>query len=374
MNRNAVIALLVAAPLVAAPAQWVSATLDAGGTSLRYADTVSATGLTVAPALLYASGLSTVGLSATLSKFAAGTSTQGMLFGSTFTPTFHLLSGEFGGSAGGSAHEDGSRTGVGSAFARAHLMGARAGGWAGAGLGGTWDGTTWRGVRQSEGGGWASFATAGTVVGTVTPTTVGDTIRYADAELALRWKFAKTEIGATAGIRNGTGLPALPGAKSGWGGLSVTTWITPNTAFVASAGTYPLDFSQGFPAGKYVTVSMRISSAKHQSALGQPSVLTPEPSGPISDFTTSRAGAQLVFRVRAPSARSLDMMGDFTQWSPVAMHAEGNGWWMATISVAPGTYQMNVRIDGGGWVVPPGLTAIKDEAGGEVGILIVPNR
>ena len=374
MDRNAAIAILLAAPLVAASGQRISATLDAGGTRVRYADTIFATGLSVSPALSYESSLSTVGLSATLSKFAGGTSTQGMLFGSTFTPTFHLLSGEVGGSVGGSAHQDGSRTGTGSAFVRAHLMGDRTGGWAGGGLGDTRDGTTSHRVRQTEAGAWMRFSTAGYVEATVTPTTVGDTIRYADAELAIRWKFAAGEVGATAGIRNGTGLPALPGAKSGWGGLSLTTWVRPTVAVVASTGTYPLDFSQGFPAGKYVTVSVRISSTKHERALSQPAVAIHEESGPITDFTTSANGARRVFRVRAPAAHSLDIIGDFTQWKPLAMHAEGNGWWTATLSVAPGTYQMNMRIDGAGWVVPPGLTAIKDETGGQVGILIVPNR
>jgi len=218
------------------------------------------------------------------------------------------------------------------------------------------------------------IATAGTVVGTVTPTTVGDTIKYTDAELALRWKFAAAEVGATAGIRNGTGLPALSGAKSGWGGLSVTAWLAPNAALVASAGTYPLDFSQGFPSGKYVTVSLRLSSARHGSAMARPSAPALEPSAAITGFTTSSLGTQRLFRLHAPAARSVDIIGDFTQWSPMAMHAEGDGWWTATIPVAPGTYQMNVRIDGGGWLVPPGLTAIKDETGGEVGILIVPRR
>ncbi len=374
MNHSAVIAILLTAPSLAARAQRLSGTFDAGGTSLRYADTVSATGLTIMPALTYESGRSTVGLSATLSKFGAGTSTQGMLFGSTFTPARGVLSGEFGGSFGGSAHQDGSRTGVGSAFARAHLMRARTGGWVGAGLGGTWDGTTWRAVKQGDAGVWANVANGGSVVGTVTPTIVGDTIKYADAELALRWKFARGEVGVAAGIRNGTGLPALPGAKSAWGGLSVTTWITRNAAVVASAGTYPLDFSQGFPAGKYVTVSLRLSSAKREWAAVQPAPPTREPSAPIADFTTSPLGSQVVFRVRAPGARLLDIIGDFTQWSPVAMRAEENGWWTATIPVAPGTYQMNVRIDGGKWLVPPGLTAISDDTGGDVGILVVPKR
>src|SRR5260370_29071688 len=111
MNHSAVIAILVTGASLAARAQRLSGTFDAGGTSLRYADTVSATGLTIMPALTYESGRSTVGLSATLSKFGAGTSTQGMLFGSTFTPARGVLSGEFGGAVRGRAERGRARNG-----------------------------------------------------------------------------------------------------------------------------------------------------------------------------------------------------------------------------------------------------------------------
>jgi hypothetical protein len=32
---------------------------------------------------------------------------------------------------------------------------------------------------------------------------------------------------------------------------------------------------------------------------------------------------------------------------------------------------MNVRVDGGGWLAPPGLTTVVDEFGGVVGILVI---
>ena len=46
-------------------------------------------------------------------------------------------------------------------------------------------------------------------------------------------------------------------------------------------------------------------------------------------------------------------------------------WWSATLPIAAGTYQMNVRIDGGAWLAPPGLMTSTDEFAGVVGILIV---
>jgi hypothetical protein len=37
-----------------------------------------------------------------------------------------------------------------------------------------------------------------------------------------------------------------------------------------------------------------------------------------------------------------------------------------------GKYQMNIRIDGGPWIVPPGVLSMLDEFGGSVGLLVVP--
>ena len=66
-------------------------------------------------------------------------------------------------------------------------------------------------------------------------------------------------------------------------------------------------------------------------------------------------------------------MGDFTDWTPLPMTAsQPPGTWSIAVPVTPGVHQVNVRIDGGEWTVPAGLTAVRDEFGGSVGILLVP--
>ena len=50
---------------------------------------------------------------------------------------------------------------------------------------------------------------------------------------------------------------------------------------------------------------------------------------------------------------------------------ESGGWWTTTIRMPAGRYEMNVRVNGGRWIVPPGLEASKDEFGGAVGILVL---
>jgi hypothetical protein len=374
MARSSIAALLLL-PLTSLAAQQPSLTLDAGGTGLRYGDSISAAGAAVTPALSVSRGLATLGAAATLSAFASGSSWQGSLSASTFTPSFRSLSGEAGASLGGSGHEDGSRTGEMLGFARAHIIGNTAGGWTGAGLGRTWDGASWRNVRQVELGAWARLPRAGILVGGVVPSAVDDTIRYTDTQIAARWELARTELGLTAGYRSGSRLAEIADASRVWGGVSVIRWITPKTAIVAGAGSYPLDFTQGYPAGRYVTLGIRLSSTRHETPLAAAGDGAAASSDEIESFTTSRIGANAVeFRVKASSARQIEIIGDFTQWSPVAMRSQGNGWWVVTLTVAPGTYEMNLRSDGGKWLVPPGLAAVRDESGGEVGMLTVPPR
>jgi len=62
-------------------------------------------------------------------------------------------------------------------------------------------------------------------------------------------------------------------------------------------------------------------------------------------------------------------MGDFTDWRPVVLTASGDGTWEVTLPIAPGIHRVNVRVNGGAWSVPPGLTVATDDFGGEVGLL-----
>jgi hypothetical protein len=81
----------------------------------------------------------------------------------------------------------------------------------------------------------------------------------------------------------------------------------------------------------------------------------------------------IVIDVRA-TARTVEIMGDLTSWDAVSMRALGGGRFSLTLPARAGTSQMNIRVDGGAWTAPPGLIAVKDEFGAEVGILVVPGR
>jgi hypothetical protein len=64
-------------------------------------------------------------------------------------------------------------------------------------------------------------------------------------------------------------------------------------------------------------------------------------------------------------------MGDFTDWQPVQMVQRGRDMWEALIPIASGVHQLDVRVDNGKWLPPPGTPTMRDGFNGEVGVLVI---
>jgi len=255
-------------------------------------------------------------------------------------------------------------------------MTAHAGAYVGADVGRTWDGSFWHDVREGELGAWAEHDGT-TLLATMTPVMVADSIRYTDFLAALRFPWDALDLGLSAGARAGTVGAVVGGTSRVWGNMSIVAWLRPRLALVASAGAYPVDLTQGYPGGRFVTLALRIASRElHASASASaPSSVTPagesRPSGTTTFEIKRVSETERMLRIYAPSATSVELNGDFTQWRALSLTRDRDGWWTATRSIADGTYQLNFRIDGGPWLAPPGLLTAHDEFGGVVGILVV---
>jgi len=360
-------------------AQRVTSSLDVSGTGVWYADTIRSSGSSLDPAFRLDWSHATVGAFGMLSRLGGSDiSAQGTLVPSVFTPSIGPFTLELGGSLGGSRHQDGTRTGQLLGITRAYLMAAPAGGWIGGGAGRTWDGATWRKVRQTEAGVWTQRSNL-TVLGSVSPVVVDDTLHYTDVQASLRYPQGAFELGLAIGTRSGSVGPAVGGTSRSWGTVSLVAWLTSRLALVGSGGNYPVDLTQGFPGGRFVTLALRIGSRENravESATSSARQLTAAAEATVNagiksfEVRTVR-GTQRVLRVHAPSARAVEINGDFTQWRAIQLTRGSDDWWSATLPIAAGTYQMNVRIDGGAWLAPPGLMTSTDEFAGVVGILIV---
>jgi hypothetical protein len=353
----------------------VLSSLDVSGTAVTYADSIHATGASITPAFRLDWTRATVGGSATVSQLShSGSSVQASLAPSVFTPSAGPFTAELAGAFGGSTHTDGSRTGQLLGIARLYAIGDGRGAWAGGGVGRTWDGIVWRDMRQAELGAWLTRS-ATTALATVTPVVVQDTIRYADIQAAVRYPRGRVELGLTGGLRAGASSPAIGGSSRAWGSVSVVGWLSRQLAVVGSAGSYPVDLTQGFPGGRFASIALRLASRNTREAERETDVAgadaNAKPAVAFDVRSSGDANNDRTLRVFAPAAKSVEITGDFTQWQPLRLARGPDGWWTVARVLAPGTYQMNMRIDGGPWIAPPGLLASRDEFGATTGILTV---
>ena len=361
--------LLAGAPSVAEG--QVKASIDAGGASVRYADTLSLTAATVAPAIHFDAGALRGGAAGVLSSLGDGSrSMQGSLALSALSAAFGPLRGEVAGNAGGTTHQDGARTGQYLGRGRLHLTSGARGLWAGAATGQTWDGAKWHAVVEGDLGAWARMGGV-SILGTLVPASIGDSIRYTDAQGILGWSGRRAELQASAGVRNGEDL--IESSSRTWGSVSATMWILPQVALVAAGGSYPTDFTQGFPGARYASVALRFAAqprpAFNRSVAVEGRGKRQGTAASPGFETRALPDGRHSLRVHAPAARRVELMGDFTGWQPVALTPAGDGWWALAQPVARGSYQLNVRIDGAAWRVPPGVTGTVDEYGARVGLV-----
>lgn len=356
-----------------AAAQRVVSTLDAQGIRLRYADTVDATATGLSPTLRIDWDRAMVRASGTYAKFAQAWSADGSLDASVFTPSIGPFSAALGGTLGGSTHQDGTRTGSAIGRGRLHLDERAVGGWLGAGGGVTSDGFASHRVREGEAGVWWGEGLASLTLA-VAPTAIDDSIRYTDLTAEGNWRGSTFEFSAIAGTRAGSRLPLAASSATGWGSVNAVAWLLPRVAVLGSVGTYPVDFTQSFPGGRFVSAGVRLSLSPRMrptaSRLDDGRDVTS--GGGIDIQLGPLVGGGKALRIRAPDAHAIEVNGDFTGWSPRAMTREPGGWFALSVPLVRGTYQMSVRINGGEWTPPPSLPTVRDEFGGVVGVLIVP--
>jgi hypothetical protein len=99
-------------------------------------------------------------------------------------------------------------------------------------------------------------------------------------------------------------------------------------------------------------------------------MLTRESEGTIQQ---PEPDGRVVFRIRAPEAKSVSVAGSFNEWDSkgTALSSVGDGWWEARLVIGPGTYEYIYRVDGK-WTTPPeAKVTVDDGFGGRNGILEV---
>ncbi len=186
---------------------------------------------------------------------------------------------------------------------------------------------------------------------------------YTDAGLHLGWKRGRWSSEARVGLRFGDFVRDARAWVLVTGGYRLTR----NLSLAFRAGRDPSIPEEGIPAGNVAALGLSFGFAPAPAPVSREG--SPPEDGAFSARTVG--DGWVLIRVRLPGASRVELMGDFTDWLPVSLSRDGEGRWGTAFPLAPGTYRLCVRANGAPWSAPPGLTAVRDEFNGTVGILVV---
>lgn len=185
-------------------------------------------------------------------------------------------------------------------------------------------------------------------------------VRYDEGAFALGTVASWGTLDVTAGARHDP--DAIHRIEPLW---SVTAAIhrTSRTAIVLGLAHQPDDFIHGADATESASIGLRVGGTRR-------AIPPATSSRPTLSIVGAEGDATRRLRVHAPSARRVEVMGDFTGWEGVALSGS-DGDFALDVALRPGTHRLLVRVDGGDWTVPANLPSVPDDLGGRVGLLAV---
>lgn len=185
-------------------------------------------------------------------------------------------------------------------------------------------------------------------------------VAYTEGGLSLRVEGDAASLDAQAGARHD---PDAAQSLEPSFILGAAFWRTPSRAWTVSVARQLPDFVRGADALQAVTVGVRFREPA-------PAMARAERVRPVLQMVAGDDGMTVV-SVRAAGARRVEIMGDFTDWSPVELLAR-DGTFERAMRVSGGSHRAVVRIDGGSWRPAANTPAVDDDLGGRVGLVVAP--
>ena len=193
--------------------------------------------------------------------------------------------------------------------------------------------------------------------------------RFGDLEGVLHWDLGALELTAQAGHRFGDSYDVTADSRR-WSSATATLWLNDRIAFVGGGGRQPALPLRGIPAQR-ASEWPGSSSPTGRSRRTRFRCHCPTWRWCKSfEYRTGTSGMQRIV-IRVGGVETVDVMGDFSDWSPLTLVRHGRDTWELSIPMSAGTHQINVRVDGGPWMAPPNMPTMHDSFGGEVGLMVV---
>ncbi len=374
-------------------AQFVSR-LEAGAVTSSTPGFLSSSALSLTPDLRYEG--QNVNLSARGSAWLDGNSwdfADAQLSGSVTTPVRHHLSAQLIANASRAYYDRINQNEQIDAEARVHLVFSQSGGmWLQTGVARPWRVALVSSVDVAGAGAWTRFGPA-TITGTYTNfaftrianasdsvnslqtcVATGDSngclrqSHFSDVQGSVHFEKGPVELDAQSGYRFGDATDVTPDSRR-WAAANAVVWLTSDVGMVAGAGRQPSNPARGLPARNYANLGMMFAAWPAMAAGAVPIEVR---ASAISKFDIAEAGLSLErVQVRIAGVQNVEVMGDFTDWQPVEMVQRGRDLWEALLPIGSGVHQLNVRVDDGKWLPPPGVPTMRDGFNGEVGMLVI---
>ena len=185
------------------------------------------------------------------------------------------------------------------------------------------------------------------------------------AELRGSWSLGRFLFSTVAG--RGAALRSSP---MFWGSLETATPLARGPLAFLNLAFSNAPKSAGFIAlpSRSMSVGLRFSSATFASRAAERRV----GDASSSTFIVQRESVgRYRLRVKIAGARIVELASDCTRWQPMVLAHERDNEWEIVLPVSAGSHLVNIRVDGGQWIAPPGLVAKTDDFAGVVGVFVV---
>ena len=196
------------------------------------------------------------------------------------------------------------------------------------------------------------------------PSDQNATFDLTDLAAEVRYEHGPLLLDAIATLRNGA--QATIASQSALYMSAIWTFSR-RYSFAVTTGRLLADPVRGVPDMQLTTAAIRIALVPVK-----PPGATPAARGTsFATITQKSSGALLLVRVIADDSSAVEVAGTFSNWAPVQLARVGDAW-EAEIALPPGRHRVAVRINGGPWQAPRGTARVRDEYGGEAGLIVVP--
>jgi hypothetical protein len=183
-----------------------------------------------------------------------------------------------------------------------------------------------------------------------------------DVTAALQWSTHRFSAQTFAGARFGNAVPA----RSRFG-VDLAYAVSNLFALTARLEHLP-QRDVSFARGTNFALGLRVLSLP---SVWHHNVTTPVQAATQLDVVPAPQTHMATLRVRAPHAKSVELIGDMTNWEPAALVRTADDWWELPTPIPPGVHHLNIRVDHGAWTPPPTIPSVRDPYAGLVGVLVI---